>query len=210
MKPVTESSVTFLAQPEWGEDNQPLLDCVRAEDYNKIRTKLNKAMKLLKQCLYVLDLDALASDDWQRPLKECPAWFKLRAELKDVLGEDAHEPETLDVAFRPTRGYEEVVSLEDYNKLKLEADYFNSCVIRLKAELNEAKRKLSGYESNIKCAACAEGIICGSTMNKHDSDCIYTERDQWKQVAKDFAERAAGNMQDFGDLFLTHNKLLNT
>lgn len=42
-------------------------------------------------------------------------------------------------------------------------------------ELDEARRIERGIFNNIKCGACAEGICCGSIMNAHDPDCVYTQ-----------------------------------
>ena len=47
-----------------------------------------KDTTLLKRCLDVLNLEAEYSDHFKRPANRCPAWYELRAELRDRLGDD--------------------------------------------------------------------------------------------------------------------------
>ena len=51
-----------------------------------------KDTTLLKRCLDVLNLEAEYSDHFKRPANRCPAWYELRAELRDRLGEELDKP----------------------------------------------------------------------------------------------------------------------
>lgn len=41
--------------------------------------------RLLARCLDALNEEALAADNWQRNAEKCPAWYELRALLREQL-----------------------------------------------------------------------------------------------------------------------------
>ena len=51
----------------------------------KVSDAIKQSDRLQKRCLEALDQEALAADEWQRRAEKCPAWYEIRAELRDQL-----------------------------------------------------------------------------------------------------------------------------
>ena len=58
--------------------------------------------------------------------------------------------------------------------LNAEHDVTKAKLVCVKGQRDEENRLRTGYENNIACGACAEGMICGSVMHAHEPLCIYS------------------------------------
>lgn len=65
----------------------------------------------------------------------------------------------------------------------------------------QLRKEKEGFIANMpKCGACAEGTFCGSVMQPHDKDCVYSERDLAQQRLVKLAKSVVndGTINEYG------------
>jgi len=79
-------------------------------------------------------------------------------------------------------------AIEEVSKWNLHHPYYATLLSAAK-QLQQVTKERDGFINNFpKCGACAEALSCGSSMNAHDADCVYTERDSIKAVLEKCAK----------------------